>query len=89
MITAQFAFDQNRDVFVIPGSIFSPMSEGNHHLLLKDKAMIATNPNELLLQAKREPKSRLTYMNVMLKNMLYCIILIANQNTLMRLLLML
>lgn len=58
MITAQFAFDQNRDVFVIPGSIFSPMSEGNHHLLLKDKAMIATNPNELLLQAKREPKKQ-------------------------------
>jgi DNA processing protein len=58
MITAQFAFDQNRDVFVIPGSIYSPMSEGNHHLLLKDKGMIATNPHELLFHAKREPKKQ-------------------------------
>ncbi len=56
MITARFAFDQNRDVFVIPGSIFSPMSEGNHQLLLKDKGMIATNPHELLLHSKRDIK---------------------------------
>jgi len=60
MITAQFAFDQNRDVFVIPGSIYSPMSEGNHQLLLKDKAMIAINPHDVLFHAKREPQQLIT-----------------------------
>jgi len=54
MITAQFAFDQNRDVFVVPGSIFSPMSEGNHFLLMKDKAMLTKDPLDMLLNVRKK-----------------------------------
>jgi DNA processing protein len=33
MITARFAVEQGREVFVVPGSIFSPQSRGPHALL--------------------------------------------------------
>lgn len=33
MITPRFALDQNRDIFAVPGSIFSLLSEGPHHLI--------------------------------------------------------
>ena len=59
MITAQFAFDQNREVFVIPGSIYSPMSEGNHLLLSKDKGKIVTSPEEIMNYLNIEKRSPL------------------------------
>ena len=33
MITVDFALDQGREVFAVPGPIFSEMSRGTHHLL--------------------------------------------------------
>jgi len=54
MITAQFAFDQNRDLYVIPGSIFSTMSEGNHLLLMRQKAMLTQNPYDMLPDMKKQ-----------------------------------
>jgi DNA processing protein len=50
MITARFAFDQNRDVFAIPGNINSPKSRGTNYLIKNNLAKIATSPEEVLVE---------------------------------------
>ena len=35
MITANYAMEQGRDLFVVPGSIYSPLSEGPNALLMQ------------------------------------------------------
>jgi DNA processing protein len=47
LITAQFANEQGRDVFAIPGSIFAPRSEGTHRLI-KDGAALVTGVDDIL-----------------------------------------
>lgn len=45
--TASFAAAQGKDVFVVPGSIYSDTSRGNLELM-KDGAQIATDPEDVL-----------------------------------------
>ena len=47
LITVQFALEQGRDVFAVPGSIFSPKSEGPNRLI-RDGAMLVTRADEIL-----------------------------------------
>ncbi|MCA9851836.1 MAG: DNA-processing protein DprA, partial [Dehalococcoidia bacterium] len=47
MITAKFATEQNRDVFAVPGSIFSPQSRGPLSLI-RDGAMPISSAQEIL-----------------------------------------
>ncbi len=47
MITAKFAMEQNRDVFAVPGSIFSPQSRGPLSLI-RDGAMPVTSAQDIL-----------------------------------------
>ncbi len=47
LITARLATEYNRDVFVVPGSIFSPQSRGAHQLL-KLGATPVMNGNDIL-----------------------------------------
>lgn len=61
LITARLAMDYNKDVFVVPGSIFSENSVGTNRLI-RDGAYPITSANELLLalgfdpvQDKKEP----------------------------------
>jgi len=48
LITAQIANEQGRDAFVIPGSIFSPLSAGTNQCLSKGEATALTNSQQLL-----------------------------------------
>lgn len=48
LITAQFAFDQNRDLFAVPGRITDEKSSGCNMLIKKNMAQPTTEPNDIL-----------------------------------------
>lgn len=47
LITADFAAEQGRDVYAVPGSIFSPASQGTHQLL-RDGAKLIVEARDIL-----------------------------------------
>ncbi len=47
LITAQYALEQNREVFAVPGNITSPISKGTNHLI-KNGAKPLTHPNDVI-----------------------------------------
>ena len=49
LATARFALEQNRDIFVVPGSIASRNYKGSH-ALIKAGATLVTSPEDILLQ---------------------------------------
>lgn len=65
LITADFALEEGRDVFAVPGSIYSAMSKGTHELIRKG-AGIFTQVEDILQEygwdrAKKVPVSQPTY----------------------------
>jgi DNA processing protein len=48
LITAKFAFDQERDVFALPGNVFSEKSKGTNKLIAKNLAIPALSPEYIL-----------------------------------------
>ena len=48
LITAKFAFDQNREVFAIPGRLGDPYSEGCNRLIRDNIAKLVSTPEEVL-----------------------------------------
>ena len=50
LITAKLAFDYNKDVFVYPGEINDENYTGNHALIQRQMAQLATSPQYILKQ---------------------------------------
>jgi DNA processing protein len=48
LITAQFANDQNRDVYAVPGPLGAPKSQGTNLLIRHHKASLAISPEDIL-----------------------------------------
>ena len=48
LITVTDALDQGRDVFIVPGNIFSQASKGANEMLHNPQCMIATDPSDVL-----------------------------------------
>jgi DNA processing protein len=62
MITAGFAGDQGRDVYAVPGSVFSPHSTGTNQLI-RDGAGVLTSAEDLLANLA---DCRVQYLNTIL-----------------------
>lgn len=65
MITAKYAIEQNRDVFAVPGSIFSPKSNGTNALIRDSQAKLTLSPDDIINdypQHHAEPQSLLEQM---------------------------
>ena len=48
LITARAALDQNREVFAVPGSIYSPTHRGANKLIQKGEAKLVTRTEDIL-----------------------------------------
>lgn len=48
LITARYAFDQNREVYAIPGRLSDPFSKGCNALIKANVAKLLTDPQEIL-----------------------------------------
>jgi DNA processing protein len=48
LITIQFALEQGRDTFAVPGGIFWPMSRGTNQLIKRGEAKLVTCAEDIL-----------------------------------------
>ncbi|HLF71314.1 MAG TPA: DNA-processing protein DprA [Dehalococcoidia bacterium] len=48
LLTARIAIDQNRDVFAVPGSIYSPTHRGANKLIREGEARLVTSTDDIL-----------------------------------------
>ncbi len=56
MLTANIAFDQNRNVFAIPGNIGVHQSEGTNLLIKRDEAKLIQSVDDILFELETELK---------------------------------
>lgn len=60
LITAEYAFSQNKKVFALPGSVFSLTSKGCHYLIKKKGAKLIEGAEDILeeLRLKKETEKK-------------------------------
>lgn len=58
MITAELANNYNRDVFALPGKVTDPKSAGCNHLIRSNKAVLLTDPTQLIELMGWEEKTK-------------------------------
>lgn len=58
MITVDCALDQGKDVFLVPGNIFSNASKGTNEMLHNPQCLIATDPQDILDFYKKEGRKK-------------------------------
>ncbi len=78
LITAEFAVEQGRDVFAVPGSILTPQSEGTNHLIEQGARPLLKMAEILdVLKLEQIPEKQLTRKlnptNALEKNLLSCL----------------
>ena len=54
MITVNYALDQNKDVFLVPGNVFSAASKGTNEMLHNPQCMIACSSEDVLSYYKKD-----------------------------------
>ncbi len=52
LLTAQYALDQNKEVFAVPGNLTSKNSEGTNALICKQGAKLVTSVNDIVSELK-------------------------------------
>lgn len=56
LITARRAFEQNRDVFAIPGDLSRETTTGNHHLIANEMARLVRTPEDIISNLSHQPE---------------------------------
>jgi len=70
LITANFALDQGREVFAIPGYLGSRVSEGTNNLIKRGAAKLVTNSEDVLVELEAKMKNYVKARNKTLEKVL-------------------
>ncbi len=56
LITAKRAFEQNREVFAIPGALHQETMRGNNNLIASEIARLVRNPEDIIAYLREQPE---------------------------------